>query len=701
MQNDSLTPQKKSLSPVAWVAIIIGILFMLCICTVIAGAAAYFLVSPSMAPDASYEVTRPETNLPSVSVTPIAPPEWLSGDDNLLDNDERTLANAIVPPRDIPTLGVELRGLSGVPTTISREPFQIGDVETFYVTNDDTESTVEVSASLVYIAENVYMWVQQGLDYDQAALKESADEFSDRIVPTNRENFGMEVSPGVDNDPRLHILHSDELGSQIAGYFGSSDAYPEAYANQSNEKEMFYINISNTFPGTDDYLSTLAHEYQHMIHWSTDRNETTWLNEGMSEMASYLNGFGPSWFAAYYFGDPAIQLTTWPEEDSSLPYYGGAYLFAQYFHDRFGIEATRALVANDQNGLASVDNVLESIGSASTADEVFMDWTIANLLDDPAVTHPLSGEDGLYAYDSLDVGELTFSSSLSHITPYAVLSDLPIRDQAFSVNQYGAEYIPLEMTGDIQIDFDGDDFSSLIPADTEETDGDAATDDRFVWWSNRGDDSSMTLSHEFDLTGVETATLTYDIWYWLEEGWDFGYLEVSTDGGQTYETIRTPYTTDEDPFGNNYGNGYTGRSINVDEDADGWLQESIDLSEYADQLITIRFQQINDDAVNQPGFAIDNIQIPEIGFSDNVEEGEGEWETGGFARIINLLHQRFAVHLVTLDHAGNAEVFIMPLDQANAGSLTATIPSGGSAYLVISGLTGFTTQPTSYILSIQ
>lgn len=240
-----VSPPKKSLSPLVWVAIAIGVIALLCVCVVSVGLIlfSYAAQTPEFQQfEEIFEAAQGNPTRPPVVTPSFTLPEGYDTGDTL-GSDARTLADTIVPPRDIPTLGIELLGLDGVPTTIDREPFQLGDVETFYVTNDDTESTVEVEAELVYIADNVYMWVQQGIDYDQAALRQSADSFSGEIVPTNRENFGLEASPGVDGDPRLHILHSDELGSSIAGYFGSSDSYPRAYSSQSNEKEMFYINI--------------------------------------------------------------------------------------------------------------------------------------------------------------------------------------------------------------------------------------------------------------------------------------------------------------------------------------------------------------------------------------------------------------------------------------------------------------------------
>ena len=60
---------------------------------------------------------------------------------------------------------------------------------------------------------------------------------------------------------------------------------------------------------------------------------------------------------------------------------------------------------------------------------------------------------------------------------------------------------------------------------------------RYVWWSNRGDESDTTLTRTFDLTGLEQATLQAWLWYDIEKDYDYAYVEVSTDGGQTWEVL--------------------------------------------------------------------------------------------------------------------------------------------------------------------
>ncbi|HHW13987.1 MAG TPA: protease, partial [Firmicutes bacterium] len=104
----------------------------------------------------------------------------------------------------------------------------------------------------------------------------------------------------------------------------------------------------------------------------------------------------------------------------------------------------------------------------------------------------------------------------------------------------------------------------------------------------------------------------------IEEGWDYGYVEVSTDGGATWQSIPGSITTNDNPNGTNAGNGITGTS-------GGWVAAVFDLSPFAGREILLRFRYSTDTAVQGKGWCIDNVEIPEIGFYDDVEAGNSGW----------------------------------------------------------------------------
>lgn len=677
-----------------WIALGGGVLIaVLCACLIVlAGAGIAFGVWGGLARPVTYapatlfsSSTRPSydeaTPAPTLPVTPMDVPGNTPAP--MMPVAPEALM-AELPPRDRYDLARRFLGISEA-TPPTPRTYAVGDVISFWVDNDDAEAVVEVRAELVYIAENVYMWVEQGLSYDYAALVESAERFSQETYPTNRAYFGSEASPGIDGDPRLHILNSGQLGWSILGYFYSPSEYPVSVVPYSNEKEIFFINIENIQPG-EYYDGVLAHEFQHMIHWNVDRNEESWMNEGMSELAAFLNGFGPSDAIPFFLMDPDLQLNSWPDDPGAS--YGSAFLFNAYFLDRFGQDALRELVANPGNGLAAVDETLAHIGAGVTADEVFADWVIANLLNDADIPP------GIYGYPNIPA-----LYPLSRIEGFSVY---PVDSGWRQVHQYGTDYIEMYGPAELTIGFEGTQQVRILPANTYNTDGDTTTDDHFVWWSNRGDDSDMTLTRRLDLTDVNQAVLEYDVWYAIEEGWDYAYLAVSTDDGETWTILPTPHTTTDDPHGNSYGSGYTGFSRDQPgANAEGWLHESIDLSAYAGQEILLRFELITDDAVNEPGLALDNLCLRAIGWCDDAEAEDGGWEARGFVRHNNVLAQRFVVQAVVPDGSGSYQVVRMPLDQTNRGEMTVTVPGGGEpAVLVVSGLTRHTTEAASYRYTI-
>ncbi|MCJ7666767.1 MAG: immune inhibitor A, partial [Anaerolineae bacterium] len=499
-----------------------------------------------------------------------------------------------VPSRDLIALTKRLKHVEEPIPEVVRESaphYEIGDEEIFWASNVDTDEHFQITAVLLYATPHLYMWVEKGVDVDLERLKAAADIFEEKTYPTNREFFGSEWTPGVDSDPHLNILHAQNLGDSVAGYYSSADEYSRIVHELSNEREMFYINIDNVTIGNDFYNSVLAHEFQHMIHSYNDRNEDTWLNEGFSELASYLNGYETGGEEMAFAMRPDTQLNSWPDETSEAgPNYGAAYLFTSYFLERFGEEATRALVADQANGIASVDAVLLEWGYSF--DELFADWVVANYLDDPSL------EDGRYGYRELQM----------RVGDVYSLRRYPVERQD-TVHQYAADYIAFEPQRDLKIDFQGATWGKVM--DNEPHIG------RYQWWSNRSDESDMTLTRAFDLSGLESATLEFWAWYDIEENWDYAYVEMSTDGGETWDILHAPSTTDYNPNGNSFGWAYTGMSGGGEKPQ--WIREKVDLSDYVGGEVLIRFEYITDDAVSRPGFTVDDIKIPELEYDYDAE----------------------------------------------------------------------------------
>lgn len=666
-----MTENKSSTS-----AIIIGIVVLLCcICVLVVGMAGYAYYAFSQASSITDPpVFNREEIPPTAEVEVTRPPV-----DSVSSETLETLQNTIIPSNDPRQLACRLKGLCDVPEVMatSAAPRVIGDKSNFWVSNLDTISNTEVQATLRYATPHVYFWVQDGVTYDEKEMKSLVDEFENEIYPTNREFFGNEWSPGIDGDEHIYILYSRGLGSSIAGYFSSSDSVHPLVQEYSNGHEMFLFNADNTFLGEDFTYGVLAHEFQHMIHWNLDGNETSWLNEGSSELAAFLNDYDPGGFDWVYISDPDLQLNDWPnDQDATTPHYGAGFLFMTYFLDRFGEDATKLLVKDPANGLDSVEDVLREIdatdslsGQPISADDFFMDWAVTNFVLDKSIG------DGRYVYKNYPGAHRASATETIFSCPQAPIA----RD----VHQYGVDYIAIECEGDYTISFTGSTATGLLPANP--------SSGEYVFWSNKGDESNMTLTREFDFTNVNAPIeLSFRTWYDIETDWDYVYVEAS-ENGENWQILLTPSGTDTDPSGNSYGWGYTGVT-------NGWIEEKVDLSEYAGKKISIRFEYLTDAAVNGEGFMVDDVRVDAEGYSSDFEAGDDGWQAEGFVRVQNVLPQTFGLALIK---TGDSSVTMIPLNEDQTAEIPLSLKAGEKAYLVVTGTTRFTRELGAYQIEIR
>jgi immune inhibitor A len=641
------------------------------------GATATHTRSPSPIPSATPSATPQPSATPTRTPSP-APTSTPTSTPTLTTL--QALAEAVVPARDPPELAERLGRVSGpIPRVVIDTPplLQIGDQHMFWVGDDTIGAHYGVTATLRYITPHLYMWVEDGYSISEADLRRSAEKFENETYPTNRAFFGSEWTPGVDNDPHISVFNGRVPG--VAGYYYSPNQYSRLVNPFSNEREMFFINLEVRRPGTDAYDATLTHEFQHMIHWYNDSNEDTWVNEGLSMLAEQLNGYSVQAYADAYLRAPDTQLTTWAiADENSIPHYGASYLFMSYVLDRLGADTLKSIIRSDANGIVGFDQTLEAEGYAERFDDLFADWAIASYLDDLTI----SG--GRYGYAELEVGPPTAEQTY---TGYPV-------NKAGTVHQYGVDYIVLDAAGDdtLIIDFIGEPTTRLAPT--------FARSGQWAWWSNRGDDSNMLLTRAFDLREVTSATFSAWMWYDIEPDWDYAYLEVSSDGGSTWNIIETPHSNNENPNGNSLGPAYTGMSGGGDTPR--WIEERVDLSAYAGNEIMIRFELVTDDAVNHPGLLIDDISIPEIDYFHDVETDCGGWEAAGFIRTDNRLPQTYLVQVIQFE-SDHPTILQIELDEQQTGRLA--LSGWGSeidrAILVISATAPATTELAPYHYKIR
>jgi len=578
---------------------------------------------------------------------------------------EKTTQFSVAPDRDLFQLTKELVPGSGdIPRTIIGDTteYSVGRTDTFWLVDLADTKTYQSDFELVLVSPHAYWYVEDGLNFSLSGIERSASRFEEVIYPVVTQVFGDEWNPGIDNDPRLNILNAKLRG--VAGYFSSTDEYPTGVRPRSNQREIIYINAHNVPPGGANYDQVLAHELQHAIHWNADNSEDTWVNEGLAELSSSI-ALNSSFSIREFLRGAPISLINWPTSAlGGIANYGAASLFIHFLTEHYGgREDLRTLLAQPEDSIAGIDGYLKKMGFDSRFDDVFEEWAVANVLDG----------DGKFGY-----GDLEVSASISR-------SIKGFNEAQSEIPQYAVEYTELKsISGPFTLSFKGQTTTPLLPVEV----GAAG-----CWWSNSGDSIDSTLFRRVELPMGATATLQYEVWFEIEEDWDYIYVEVSVDGGQTWRIIETLATSPENPIGNGSGPGYTG-------DSGGWLKESVDLSPYAGEDLWVRFQYVTDDAVNANGACFRDLSIERPGAAAGITADGLAWESRGFVFTDNLVRQEFQVQLITT--GDEPQVRRLNLDANNAGELTVLPPGDGERLIVAVGsLAEKTRQPAGYTLSVS
>lgn len=496
---------------------------------------------------------------------------------------------------------------SPLPANTTPAPdWQPGTEKCFSVLNVETGIIGNMTGRVFLVTDHFVFWCDtEELYLFPEELSDTLISFDAEVFPLLRRTFGEENNPGVDNDPRIHVIFTGKIGTGYNGYFSSEDTADPRIRPSSNGMEMVFLSTSLFTQGSGSTGNTLAHELQHLIHFYHDPNEMSFINEGLSGLAEYLAvGKTREVFIRNYLSDTGKSLIWWPESGVKTPYYGSSFLFSMYLYDRFGEDFIRTLVQMSGNGLTGIDQALLAEGIGLTADDIFARWAAAllgqlteNPVQDWDYTTYRFPQNGIYR----DITNLNCGISVMYEVP-----------------QYGLRFFRSSCPGDFRIQIEANAESPVtslqIPAGNH------------AWWGGAVSNSAAILSRNFDLTSVSAPiTFDYDAAFDLEMGYDYYYLLLK-DGSGHVERLYPSTFSAQNPAGLNLGGGTSGRS-------DGTVHESIDLSPWAGQRIRITFVYLTDTAGLGDGLLLDNFRIDAIGFSDGTEETDNGWEAEGFSRI--------------------------------------------------------------------
>lgn len=296
------------------------------------------------------------------------------------------------------TLAEEYLREHGSVSQADRKPREVGDEESFFIDKTDAGKRVPIVATLRRIGRFCMVYVEKGVDLEEKQVAGIVRMFDERIYPTDTAWFGKEWSPGIDGDPRITLLLVSGLAS-CDGFFDPEDEYLRSKRPESNEREMLTLSVERLNNGDlQDFMGHLvAHELQHMIHWSHDPRESNWVDEGCAEFAATLFDQFP-FTVGDFLAHPGRCLIDWNDTvDASN--YGHVFLITDYLVNRSvrGLAArqklVRSIVASRRASVSGLDEALRGMDVSIPFKIFYRDFCAATLLNRSAAA--LTGP---YAY---------------------------------------------------------------------------------------------------------------------------------------------------------------------------------------------------------------------------------------------------------------------------------------------------------------
>ncbi len=451
--------------------------------------------------------------------------------------------------------------------------------------------------------------------------------------PAGNENIDVMIYNIVDEsyfDPAFPFYIAGFFWSNINDTFNRNIVFIDSY----NWEDRLGPDAAEPFL----YESVVAHELEHLIHHDHDADEYSWIDEGMADLAEFLNGFGhPSSHVVYYLAFHRNSLTDW---GGGLEDYGAAYLFQLYLLENFGSKTngvwdntwTRTLIDEQANSIQGVE-----YATGASFNDLFDAWMLANYVDAPS----LSGAGGFpIGYQEINLTPF-FSNSFS---PWSI--DRSIRD-IYGSDHHGelpiSRYYGGAVSGTVEWpqgalppyaglygSYAGMEPEMNVYVEGEAVSGVTPYSGAYEVASGGG---NLVTDRMLKLNTPVGGTLTFWTWFDIEEEWDYGFVEVSTDGGATWYPIPGNITrhsvnpNHSTAWANSLVSGLSATDAAITGSSGGWVQGNFALP--AASGVMVRFSYYTDEAVNGKGWFIDDVSVD--GFSDGFEAGTASWDLGGWS----------------------------------------------------------------------
>jgi hypothetical protein len=517
---------------------------------------------------------------------------------------------------------------------------------------------------------------------------------------------GNKIVVLVDNvrDDNYNDLNNSQGLSYIAGFFSSNintlldrnvmtvDSYDWTHRTGANPpNEPVAGNLCTSKPARPFlYEGVFAHEYQHLLEFYESPGEATWANEGLADYAIALTGYvNPKtsiqetgfdshlqcflgWLTVSTpanpnpraTGGPENSLTWWEDQgtDETLCDYGAAFSLMLWLSDHYGSGFMSALHRENANGLAGLQNVLDSFATGKTAQEVLHHWAVAvaadKSLDDG---HDLRGTDfpALYQLTSMNA-EINWGAEA-----YSEAGAPPNGSDYVSLRK--ADGSPLSARELTSLSFKGSTAFAPLPTEWTVDNNPPLQAGNPAYFGGRRDNMDNAMIRSITVPAA-SPTLAFDTLWDTEVAFDTFYVQVSTDNGQTWHSLQNAdMTTSLSPgadaklVSNLPGfNGFSG----------GWKHEELSLAAYAGQTVLLSFRYITDVNTRGPNFDgvwVDNITLNGAPVGDGTLNG---WQS--LTQVNPVKVNGFSLQLVGLDTDKKTPTVYasIPLDSSFAASLS-------------------------------
>lgn len=474
----------------------------------------------------------------------------------------------------------------------------------------------------------------------QAQIDYLGEELRSQIVEVDEDHFGP-IAGGQD-DALITLVYNvtDESyydcaeTTYTAGYFAPEflteydlnvmvvDAFD--WANRIGDQ------TGNPIGRTELYEGVIAHELEHLLQNYSDPGELSWVDEGLADFAVFLNGYdvGGSHLTYHQVFHRETSLTRW---GGGLENYGASYTWTQYlweqaggngdgtytpdgeYDDAAGDKLIKLIFEEPADGMVGVQNAIDDFNTATggnlrSATTLFKDWALAVYLDTEGSS--------LYDIRAVDFGDPAFTRWTIDIANETFFSNRGIYQGAMPDSKWeNFKRVPSQTALPFGTSYEV--FKNPGPTFSITLDGAATTQvaphSAPTHWYGGFESQKDNILDVTAAIPAGGAPIDFWTWYFIEEGWDYGFLEVTSDG-TTWQTIplvndaSATVTTNDNPHDNNTeGNGLTGTSGGAYfVDAPAYIHLSGVLPA---GTTDVRFRYSTDAAYLDTGWFVDDVMI--------------------------------------------------------------------------------------------